>query len=169
MSGLERPFSASIVDGGCVVQTRTIVGLGGTLLLLVFGQNFDFSYSQNMPVAASFGATPGSYTMEVPQNDLTDFLIQDVCVDQFDRPLAQDPISCVRRRDLRIGEDLPYAKYAARGWGAGTAFSMQNSYPVWGGDFVRVVRTMNQNGANSGRDYNVKDGYDIIENEGAYE
>ncbi|MBP9669573.1 MAG: hypothetical protein KBE09_04780, partial [Candidatus Pacebacteria bacterium] len=37
-----------------------------------------------------------------------DYLIQDVCVDALDRPIAGDPAVCGTHRNVRIGEKVPY-------------------------------------------------------------
>jgi hypothetical protein len=47
------------------------------------------------------GASALAVTLEV-----RDFLIQDVCVDEQDRPIAGAPYSCTSRLDLRPGELL---------------------------------------------------------------
>ncbi len=43
-------------------------------------------------------------------SDTYDFLVQDVCLDDADRVLPDDPAACKKRRNLRIGESLPYVK-----------------------------------------------------------
>ncbi len=50
-------------------------------------------------------------------NPLTDFLIQDVCVDDADRPISGDPATCPQHRDLKFGEMSPYIK--TTGWPGG--------------------------------------------------
>jgi hypothetical protein len=41
---------------------------------------------------------------------LTDFLLQDVCVNNQDQPIQGDPVTCAKHRDLRFGEKLPYVR-----------------------------------------------------------
>lgn len=147
---------------------KKVLFLGVFLLVIVFGQNFTFTtYSDNVPlVSKSDKAKLGLYAIALANDDINDFLIQDVCVDEKDRPLSQDPANCAFHRDLRLGEDLPYLKYTAKSTGAMTY--AQQSYPVWGGEFPRFVRTMNNGASNSPRDYNVGDGYDVLERQGDY-
>lgn len=147
------------------------IHIGFSAVLLLVGINAfatDFTYSPNLTVLdRSPGALPNPWTVAVPSTDINDFLIQDVCVDGSDRPLAQDPYTCTNKRNLRMGEDMPYLKGSQRG--DGLVVQIQNSYPVWGGSFFRVVRTLNHQGTlNWGRDYNVGDGYDVMEGQGTY-
>lgn len=58
--------------------------------------------------AASF-ALVSACSARTPENgSLTDYLIQDVCVDATDKAIPNDPATCLRKRNLTVGEGLPY-------------------------------------------------------------
>lgn len=74
-----------------------------------FGQQPYF----NPPIIDSrtSGLNVGLTSLALPPTLDYDFMVMDVCVDAQDRPIPQDPFTCsTSRRNLRIGEDIPYSK-----------------------------------------------------------
>ena len=121
------------------------------------------------------GALPKSYTYTVPEsNSITDFMIQDICVDSTDRGVPLDPAMCeeygLNRRNLKMGEDLPYSKYSrAFRNNAFIPATIQNSYPIWSGQHFNYIRTMDGAGTTrTARNWEIGDGYDILESNGAF-
>lgn len=121
-------------------------------------------------IARSSGTLATSYSFPIPNsNDITDFLVQDVCVDANDVALPLDPTTCeshgLKSRNLKIGEDLPYSKFTrVIRKEKLIPVSMQDSYPFWADSGVRIMRTMNGAGTmKATRDFEVGDGYDILE------
>lgn len=49
----------------------------------------------------------GLHQIEVTPSLASDFMLQDVCVDQNNQATFQDPYVCASHRNLRVGEDLP--------------------------------------------------------------
>ena len=104
-----------------------------------------------------------------------DFVIQDVCVDGNNLPITGDPTSCWPRRNLRIGEPVPYLRTDfAPGGQRPQALA---SVPVPGRDgTLKVLVSKNFSGGNRDANYQflswnnaaVGDGYDLMETNGQY-
>lgn len=65
------------------------------------------------PVPSWASTTSAVINSMLKQNLYTeylDFVLQDVCVDANDRPIAGDPAVCPNHRNVRIGESLPYIR-----------------------------------------------------------
>lgn len=79
-----------------------------------------------------------------PDYELLDYLTQDVCVDSAQRPVQGDPASCKLRRNVGLGEPLPYivTDFDRR---AGISYASFSSIPVRGTDGhlkVLVVKSL---------------------------
>ncbi|WDD91629.1 hypothetical protein Bsp3421_001565 [Burkholderia sp. FERM BP-3421] len=99
--------------------------------------------------------------------ELRDYLIQDVCVDADDNPIAGDPASCPSHRDMRVGERSPYL-LTDFDHNSGAAYQSTNSIPVLGADGTTKVLVMKnlQGGFDSRFRFSfseVRDGYDLID------
>lgn len=105
-----------------------------------------------------------------------DYLIQDVCVDALDRPIAGDPAVCGTHRNVRIGEKVPYmiTDYHTD-WNQ--RFQGLFSYPVPGTDgTLKVIATKVMTDAqrpvlDAGfqMSYSVtRDGFDLIDTSGSH-
>jgi hypothetical protein len=114
--------------------------------------------------------------------EVRDFLIQDVCVDAQDRPIAGDPYTCAARRDLRPGETLPYLRTDnANGaiYQSVFAFPVRSPNPADPNPRVVVAKEFGGNDIGTAfRDFDrctngnctpvFRDGYDIVEMNGTY-
>ncbi len=104
-------------------------------------------------------------------NPLTDFLIQDVCLNSAGRPIPGDPATCADHRDLEFGEFIPYAltdNIAA--WGNVPA-GMDTHFPIEDPDgFFYALDGANNGGWNWGyRDWdNASEVVDVLESNGLY-
>ena len=115
-------------------------------------------------------------------NDALDFLIQDVCVDAKDRPIAGDPASCPRHRDLRPLERTPFLRTDnedGKVYQSITSHPVRSPYP--GQRIPRIAATKEFGGddpSTAFRDFDrclpgictppFRDGYDILEAEGEF-
>jgi hypothetical protein len=106
-----------------------------------------------------------------------DYLIQDVCVDASDRPIAGDPATCGTKRNVRIGEKVPYIVTDMDTANGNTRYQALFSYPVPGMDDQLKVLTskMMTNAArpviNSGFTFGfdvTRDGFDLIDTSGSH-
>lgn len=102
---------------------------------------------------------------------VNDFLVQDVCVDAHDRPIAGDPAVCAKHRNIRAGELLPYVRTDFGPKGA--RYQAVTSYPVVGRDGQLKVMVSKSMRANAGQFTNfqfgyqhLRDGFDLIETSG---
>ena len=111
-----------------------------------------------------------------------DFLIQDVCVDEQDRPIPGDPASCPRHRDLRPLERTPFLRTdneAGKVYQAITSHPVRSPYP--GQRLPRIAATKEFGGddpSTAFRDFDLclpgiceppfRDGYDILEADGDF-
>lgn len=110
--------------------------------------------------------------VEEPQNpavhpDILNFLIQDICVDAADRPVAGDPATCARPRNLRIGEPLPYLLTEVDR-PTGRRLTSWSSIPVRGADGHRKILVLKnfQGGYFSGSQLSfspARDAFDLID------
>lgn len=103
-----------------------------------------------------------------------DFMVPDVCLDASGNVTSEDPAKCTKKRNLRIGESIPYIISDFAGhpdWNQ--AYSYAPSFPVIHGKEVRVIQ-FRDFGANSGhsstafRDFDKVDGGDILSSNGEY-
>jgi hypothetical protein len=128
-------------------------------------------------ITATADTRLGTFTLEpATPPPFYDFMVPDVCLDASGKVTSEDPAKCTKKRNLRIGESLPYimADYAA-----GTPYWQQSyiyasSFPVIHKKDIRVVQTREW-GANSGqankpafRDFGPLDAYDIMSSNGEY-
>src|SRR5438552_8678878 len=106
-------------------------------------------------------ATPG---IQATPAAIHDFLIQNVCLDARGAVLigvspADGNPACVKQRDLRPGERLPYHKHDHPNQGDGTLLGYQrhDSFPVETAGFGDVVEHSFDFGAGDGRRFGVFD------------
>ncbi|MGE3680736.1 MAG: hypothetical protein AB7G93_03345 [Bdellovibrionales bacterium] len=100
--------------------------------------------------------------------NLLDFLISDVCVDAFDHPIDGDPAYCSRRRNLRIGEKIPYLVTDFDTRNNYITYSAMASMPVPGADGrLKVMAVKNlQTNFNSSFAFSFvpsRDGFDLVD------
>jgi hypothetical protein len=128
---------------------------------------------------AAFTAAPAALAVTA---EVRDFLIQDVCVNAQDQPVAGDPYFCGARRDLRLGEQVPYIHTDNEN---GAIYQSVFSFPVLSPNLsdpnprVVVAKEFGGNDAFTAfRDFDrctngnctpvYRDGYDVAEMNGAY-
>jgi hypothetical protein len=132
--------------------------------------------NSSVKITANAETRLGTYTLEpATLPPFYDFMVPDVCLDAAGNVTSEDPAKCTKKRNLRIGESLPYilADYAAApGWQQSYIYA--SSFPVIHRKDIRVVQTREW-GANSGhpgsaafRDFGPLDAYDIMSSNGAY-
>ena len=116
--------------------------------------------------AASAGDTDSAASAVAAPEVISDFLIQNVCLDRSGTVLeAVSPIDgdprCAARRDLSPGEKLPYHKHDHPSPGdraaAPRGYQRHDSYPVETASFGRVVEHSGDFGAGEGRRFGVFD------------
>jgi len=100
-------------------------------------------------------------------SELSDFLIQDVCVDDADRAISEDPASCPFHRNIKVGEPTPYILTDFDRQHA-IAYQSVNSVPVMGtdGELEVLVRKSLRPGftATKRLDFSPKtDAFDLID------
>lgn len=101
------------------------------------------------------------------QGSLTDYLIQDVCVDGSDRALPSDPATCPRKRNLKVGEGLFYilTDYDSA---TGQSFQATSSIPVRGANgklLILIVKSL-EGSFGTGYTFNFRperDAFDLID------
>jgi hypothetical protein len=147
-----------------------------------------------MPVASGIRRTVAVALLCIPgaacavTSEIRDFLIQNVCVDALDRPVAGDPYGCPRHRDLRIGEKVPYLRVdreAPVNPDVGFHYQAIMAFPVrspnaadantrvvvskeFGGDDPHTAFNDNDQCINGSCQTIWRDGYDVIEMNGTY-
>jgi len=121
-------------------------------------------------------------------SDVNDYMVQDVCVTSSGTVLSDDPYACPAgstRRDLQVGEELPYHKFSQAAYADDVQIS--NSFPLkLGSGQLRYVHTLefakhpidpssweapaefNYDVTLSGTFYPSYDGYNIDEADGTY-
>jgi hypothetical protein len=117
-------------------------------------------------LSASAGDTDSAASAVASPEVISDFLIQNVCLDTSRRvlggvsPIDGDP-RCAAQRDLASGEKLPYHKhdYPSPGDRAAVArgYQRRDSFPVETGPFGRVIEHSFDFGAGTGRRFGVFD------------
>jgi hypothetical protein len=119
-----------------------------------------------VPIAAAVSAADSSLaTADIVATPATirDFLIQNVCLDARTAVLAGSPAdgnpACVKQRDLRPGERLPYHKHdhPNQGDGALLGYQRHDSFPVETAGFGEVVEHSFDFGAGDGRRFGLFD------------
>lgn len=101
------------------------------------------------------------------QSEVLDYLIQNVCVDASLEPVAGDPASCPRHRDLEVGEALPYV-VTDFDQSIGRSLSFMSSVPALGTDGklkIVVVKSL-EGGYNPDYSFTFKperDAFDLID------
>jgi len=106
-----------------------------------------------------------------PDSVISDFLIQDVCITDTGQVTGDDPATCARHRDLRIGElvpyirtDLEYSKHRYQAFisyptvGLGGRFMIQTAKDFGGRDRSAAFRDNEPD----------RDGFDLAELTGKY-
>lgn len=126
----------------------------------------DLSASRDPRAADGAGDDP----MLLPET-YEDLLVQDVCATADGRLLAADPYdgcpSGSTRRDLRIGEPLPYHRHDQPGPGAPQGYQRHDSFPRPGaGTGTRYVHPFDF--APFGEYNPDHDGYDVVEADGSH-
>jgi len=99
--------------------------------------------------------------------ELMDYLVQDVCVNTSNQPIAGDPATCSSHRDIQLGEASPYIVTDRDTLANATYFAM-NSIPVRGMDgTIKVMHAKNGQGSfGSGFTFSFvagRDGYDFTD------
>ncbi|RKH21644.1 hypothetical protein D7X74_00875 [Corallococcus sp. CA047B] len=134
-----------------------------------------------LTVLASLVGVPSAFAVTP---EVRDFLIQDVCVDGADQPIAGDPYTCPSHRDLRQGEAVPYLR-TDKSLVNGAVYQSVFSFPVRSPNAAdpnpRVVVAKEFGGNDVGtafRDFDrctngnctpvFRDGYDVAEMNGTY-
>lgn len=187
------------IDGNLVISnldTKQVIyakGLGSKKLILKTTAPFvEFDGEKVVIAAASAGATRAPASAESTFKALDsnvalgfhsvarnaagaaqDFLFQKVCQDASGRALAQDPATCSNKRNLRVGEPIPYV-LQDRAWG--TSYIQLKNIPHLKGNSLRSVseRDFTASSAAPGfprsvNDYDpLSDGYDIVEADGNF-
>ena len=134
------------------------------------------------PLGGQSDIVIGSHTYELPQLPyMYDYIVQKVCLDENNQVTPEDPYTCTKKRNLRVGEDLPYSRYnsstVTNALGeivSQTEFLHNNNIPHLKGYKSHVVSVREWTaaaGANRAfRDFDVLggDGYDVVEANGAY-
>ncbi len=89
------------------------------------------------------------------------FVVQQVCVDAHDQPIAGDPVHCPAKRQIRVGEPIPYRRVDAGNWQAFTAYPVQSP----GGERRAMVAKVFGGNDTSGSfgDLGARSGYDLLE------
>jgi hypothetical protein len=108
---------------------------------------------------------------------ILDYLIQNVCVDASDRPIAGDPVTCGASRNVRIGERVPYILTDVDTRNNNTRYEGHFSYPLLGTDgLLKVIAVKQLIGGNrpvldANYQYGfseTRDGYDLIDASGPF-
>lgn len=134
------------------------------------------------PLGVQPDVVVGSHTYELPQLPyMYDYIVQKVCLDENNQVTPEDPYTCSKKRNLRVGEDLPYSRYngstSTNAYGevvSQTEFLHNNNIPHLKGYKSHVVSVREwtaDSGANRAyRDFDIAggDGYDVVEANGAY-
>jgi hypothetical protein len=107
--------------------------------------------------------------LAAPPQELADYLIQDVCARADGELLAVDPYDgCpagAARRDLRVGEPLPYHRHDQPDVNNPLGFQRHDSFPRPGEGSLRHVHPFDFPPFG---EYNAADGYDVAEADGAW-
>lgn len=99
------------------------------------------------------------------RSPLADFLIQNVCLDEAGRVTSQDPASCTRSRNLRLGETPPYFLTDLDAAQDGKRYQAISSVPLPNSQ-VKIEKRMGE-GTIASFDL-ARGGYDVIEQQGEY-
>lgn len=116
-------------------------------------------------VALSGSAAPGNSRIS---DELYDYLVQDVCVDETGAVTAADPLTCEKRRNIALGEKSPYL-LTDTDYARNLTFQAMNSFPVRGTDgTVRILYPkLNQGPFDKNfrmtRYVEAQDGYDLAD------
>ncbi len=118
-------------------------------------------------------ATVNNLNAQIMSGDvILDYLIQNVCVDASDRPIAGDPVTCGASRNVRIGERVPYILTDVDTRNSNTRYEGHFSYPLAGKDgLLKVIAVKQLIGGNrpvldANYQYGfseTRDGYDLID------
>lgn len=122
---------------------------------------YEYIYSLNEQIKANAGSL--------------DYYIQDVCVDGSDRVVAGDPATCSRRRNVRIGEKVPYL-VSDLNTVTNERYQALFSYPTVGVDgqlriMVSKIMKSKDNPMGAGFQFNfveTRDGFDLIDPNGEF-
>lgn len=136
--------------------------ISAALSLMIFGCGLDETAQFSRGARSSTGTLLAIYE---------DLLIQDVCATADGKLLANDPYDpCPAgstRRDLRVGEALPYHRHDQPGPGAPQGYQRHDSFPRPGnGSGLRYVHPFDF--APFGEFNPDHDGYDVVEADGGF-
>ncbi len=167
-----------IVCGALLALVTLFTGFGMPEHVSAAAYNaFQVPAPTNAGVKITAGAETrlGTHTLEpATPPPFYDFLVPDVCLDASGNPTSQDPTKCTKKRNLRIGESLPYllSDFASHpDWNQ--IYQHVGSFPMIYKNEVRIAQ-LRDFGANSGhpgafRDFDRDiDGYDILSSNGSY-
>ena len=149
-------------------------GLTTALWSILTGAAFAQQPYFNDPIIDSYtsGLNLGLTSLPVPSTADYDHILMDVCVDAQDRPLPQDPLTCPNsRRNLRIGEDIPYSRIAKRISNADNITGY--NVPILFGNRVRALNyrtgaALNPTGTRRFRHFGEDDSYDVYDSLNGY-
>ena len=102
-----------------------------------------------------------------------DYAIQDVCTDSFGNIVHGDPAYCSPKRNVRIGERVPYIVTDVDTRNGNARYQALFSYPAVGMDgLIKVMVSKNmQGGFSSAFSYSfsdARDGYDLLDVDGGF-
>lgn len=102
-----------------------------------------------------------------------DYLIQDVCTDDFGNITTGDPATCPKHRNIRLGEKFPYFVSDRDGNGTGARYQANWSYPVAGPEGnLKVITFKEFRNLNENYSFNnfsvTESGFDFIEFSSSY-
>lgn len=124
-------------------------------------------------ITVACASLPGSAALtQAPRavesgGELMDYLVQDVCIDATGLPVAGDPASCSRHRNLQVGERLPYL-VTDYDRSVGRSHSSMSSVPAIGVDGKLKVVVVKSLEGGYGPDYSftfsgARDAFDLID------
>lgn len=110
----------------------------------------------------------GALNSQIESSELLNYLISDVCLNSAGEVVAGDPFTCVNRRNLQIGENIPYIVTDLNTASNNTNYQAMVSQPFVGTDgHLKIVNFKSLKGphkANYLFQFNVqRDGFDLID------
>lgn len=119
-------------------------------------------------LAACASACQATQQREPINPELYDYLVQDVCLDDEGGVTGADPATCEKRRNVVIGEPIPYLLTDWDTQGK-RAFQAVSSFPVRAEDGHTRIMVSKNFGADLGADFEFEfnplrgDGYDLLD------
>lgn len=125
---------------------------------------------------AGLGIVPAAYLASIlatgcsaptEASPVVDFLVQNVCIDARDKVQPDDPATCARHRNVKIGEKVPYLLTDLDA-ATGQTFQAVSSIPVQGSDGSPLVLVVKSLQGSFGPDYEfnfkpARDAFDLID------